>query len=167
MLENVKLYDVVRCGGYNWYVIDIEGYEVTLLAKDDVFGKSKFNDEDSNSYVGSLISSKLNDYFGDSLVAELRKKGVKPLHTYLSDIEYGAKVWLLSENEAKKLPCNIKWFGREGGAWWLRTPCEDPFRATVIHTGWNVDPSEELLEVNVGQEVQVRPAMRVHTEDLD
>ena len=155
--SDIKLYDVVRCAGYEWYVIDKQGDVVILLAKDADFGECMF-DEESNDYKNSEI----REYLKNRVFPELQS--ANPIPARLSDVGVTDKVWLLSVNEAKKLPLHVKKFGHFKWIWWLRSPGrysnDTAYVDSVgsVHTGGNfVDRAS----------VCVRPAMQVRVEDLE
>lgn len=150
----MKLYDIVSCGGYEWYIINIKGNEVTLLAKDNFFGYSEFS-SGSNEYRTSKIRRYLMNVSED-----LGKKGAPPLLTNLADVNCADRVFLLSTNEVEKLPKEIREFSNW---WWLRSPgdCSD-YAASVISDG-SVNPDGNYVNFTSGS---VRPAIRVPAEIL-
>ncbi len=151
--KDIKLYDVVKCCGYDWYVIGIEDGIVTLLAKDDVFGKSVF---DRNS--GGYRSSEIRKYINNRVLSKLRN--ANPIPTELNDFGITDKVWLLSTDEAKKLPENIR---RIDDGWWLRSFGYNWNIAACVYDTGRVSAGG----CHMSQRGSVRPAMRVHIKDLD
>lgn len=151
--SNIQLYDIVSCAGFDWYIIDMNGDNVTLLAKNDDFGRSMF-DKVSNNYWSSEIS----EYIYSDVLPKLRN--VNPIPVRLTDVGVTDRVWLLSVYEASNLPREIRQFPNR---WWLRSRGYAYYAADVNRDG----------EVNsFGHSVDnihstVRPAMRVRIEDLD
>lgn len=152
--SDIKLYDVVRCAGYEWYVIDIEGDIVTLLAKNRDFGSCRF-DKKSIDYE----TSEIRKYLNSNILPKLRN--VNPIPTDLPDEECMDKVWLLSKREADILPKKIRRFV---GWWWLRSYGRlSNFAAGVFNDG-DIDSEGSIVTYDPGS---VRPAMRVHIDDLE
>lgn len=152
--SDIKLYDVVNCAGYDWHVIDIDGDIVTLLAKDNDFGKSIF-DEESNDYE----TSEIRKYINNIVLPKLQN--ANPIPTKLRDVKVTDKVWLLSTDEAEELPTNIRKFPRW---WWLRSPGYYRYSAAYVYIDASVNSSGCNIDNDSGC---VRPAMRVRTEDLE
>lgn len=156
--SGIKLYDTVRCAGYDWYVIGIEDDVVTLLLKYCDLSDCKF-DPASNDYKTSEIRKHLRY----KVLPELQS--ANPIPTRLNDVGCTDKVWLLSVDEAKKLPQEIRNF--DDWWWWLRSP------------GWSDRNGSECNAANVHGDVVdtfgsnvnyrnfVRPVMKVRTEDLN
>ena len=150
----MKLYDTVKCAGFSWYVIDIKGNEVTLLAKDNFFGYSEFS-SGSNDYRTSEIRRYLVNVSED-----LGKKGAPPLLTNLADANCTDQVFLLSIEEVNKLPIKIRKFSKW---WWLRSlGIFSNSTAFVLHDG-SVNTFGDNVHNNSGS---VRPAIRVPAEIL-
>ena len=167
--SDIKLYDTVRCGDYDWYVIGIEGDIVTLLAKNSDFGVLMF-DEESSIYENSEIRR----YLKNKVLPRLQN--VNPISTDLKDVFCTDKVWLLSMDEAKKLPRKVKFFSDN---WWLRSRGwyghGHGSRGCYVY-GYYVDWAAYVAgddgTVLDGYPVNyeyfaVRPAIRVRIEDLD
>lgn len=150
----MKLYDTVKCAGFNWYIIDIKGNEVTLLAKDNFFGYSEFS-SGSNDYRTSKIRRYLMKVSED-----LGKKGAPPLLTNLSDVNCADRVFLLSIEEVNKLPREIRKFSC---LWWLRSPGNDSRYVSCVYDDGSVG-----TEGNDAYyfSCSVRPAIRVPAEIL-
>ena len=153
--SDIKLYDVVSCADWEWYVIDIDGDIVTLLAKDADFGEHNFDNE-SNSYE----SSKIREYLKKEILPYLDI--ANPIPTRLDDVEVTDKVWLLSVKEAEKLPLKIREFDDDW--YWLRSPGDYSYIAATVYDDGSVDSYGGHVNNDSGG---VRPAMRVHIEDLD
>ena len=106
--SDIKLYDIVKCGNYKWYVIGIDSDIITLLAKNFDFGRSMFDDKsDEPNYKTSIIRNCLKT----TILSDLINFGVEPISTRLNDVGCTDKVWLLSVDEAYKVPQNIRKFG--------------------------------------------------------
>jgi hypothetical protein len=153
--SDIQLYDIVSCCGYDWYVINVEGDIVTLLAKDNDFGKSKFDDTESNDYKARKIREDINNR------VLLKVQSANPLPTRLDDIGVIDKVFLLSIDEAKRLPREVRQFPN----WWLLRSCGGHAydEACVDIDGGVNDDGISVNYVNYA----VRPAMRVRIEDLE
>lgn len=153
--SDIKLYDVVRCAGYEWYVIDKQGDVVTLLAKDDVFGLCVFSYDNSKIYKDSEVRK----YLKNSVLPKLQK--ANPISTRLNDVEVADKIWLLSTGDARELPLEIREFDN---SWWLRSPGWAESRVVYVNNDGGIYPFGR----NVASDNRaMRPAMRVHVEDLD
>lgn len=153
--SDINLYDIVRCAGYEWYVIDIEDDIVTLLAKNDVFGLCVFSYDNSKIYKDSEVRK----YLKDSVLPKLQS--ANPVPTRLNDVGVADKVWLLSTRDARDLPLKIREFEN---CWWLRSPGWTDSRVVYVNNdggiyvfGHNIDLDNRA----------VRPAMKVRIEDLD
>lgn len=151
--SNIKLYDVVKCCGYEWYIIDMKNDIVTLLAKNDNFGYHRF-DGKSNDYKNSDI----RDFLLSSVFPKLQD--ANPIPTRLTDVGVTDKVWLLSLDEAKELPVSIRQFKD----WWsLRSPGWESINAAFVN--YNGKIYESGVNVRFGDGI-VRPAIRVRIEEL-
>lgn len=160
--SDVKLYDVVSCGGYNWYVIDIEGGIVTLLPYEHYFGEAIFDNDNSNIYK----TSEIRKYLKMDALPWLENKGIHPIPTNLPDVGCTDKIWLLSADEARSLPQRIL----QNGAWWyLRSPAKCPGTKSNCASTVNIDGKVSLVgtPVHMKAHSSVRPAIRVRVEDLD
>ena len=151
--SDIKLYDVVNCAGYEWYVIDIEDDVVTLLAKNADFGKCAF-DRESNKYR----TSEIREYLDIRVLPKV--SSANPIPTRLSDIEVTDKVWLLSIDEAEDLPKNIR---KVDDWWWLRSPGSRSRDAAYVSKGGSIDAYGYFVYGGSGC---VRPAMRVRIDEL-
>ena len=127
-LKKLSLYDTVSYAGYEWYVIGIDNDMTTLLAKNNNFGMSAFDDE-SNDYM----TSKVREYLNIVVLPGLLNNGASLIPSKLDNASSIDKVWLLSVDEAEKLPINIKRFSRW---YWLRSSDGDScYTASVYHNG--------------------------------
>ena len=154
--KDIRLYDTVSYAGYDWYVIGLDSGSVTLLVKDnDVFGRCIF-DKKSNDYKTSNIRNYLNSTF----LSKLESKGANPLPVRLPDVGCTDKVWLLSVDEAEKLPRDIRKFSR---VWWLRSRGRRDRNAACVLTFGDVD----VYGISVNNDLlAVRPAIKVMLEEL-
>lgn len=110
--DAISLYDVVTYAGFEWFVIKMDQDKVTLLAKNDDFGRLRF-DRETSDYKNSEIRKHINSV----LVNILTKNGAELETASLQGLD--DKVFLLSKEEAEELPTNIRKFS---DWWWLRTP---------------------------------------------
>lgn len=158
--SDIKLYDTVKCAGYEWFVIKIEGDIASLLAKDDDFGKSRFEKKKPHcsSTENDYESSEIRNYLNNSVLPKLQN--ANPIPTRLDDVGCTDKVWLLSFDEARRLPKKIRQFPRW---YWLRSPGSYIDIASLVDNVGNVDWDGG----SVSSSGSVRPAMRVRVEDLD
>ena len=160
--EDIKLYGTVNYAGYDWYVIGLKGNEVTLLAKSRDFGKRRF-DKDSADYE----TSEIRQYLLADALQEIIGNGADPLPTDLPDVGVtGDRLWLLSADEAKELPKDIRKCAG-GDWWWLRNRDANPLgsddcAAYVVQEVYT-DDMEGMVDIN---DIVVRPAMRVKLKDL-
>ena len=153
--KDIKLYNVVKYAGFEWFVIEIKNNIVTLLAKKN-FGESEFSPLSSTNYKTSKI---MDRYLESSIPSRLDYNEAKLVPTDLPDVDcYGEEVWLLSLDEAEKLPLRIRQFD---DWWWLRTPGNFGRVAIVSSNGTIYDNGELVYRTNA-----VRPAIRVHMKDL-
>ena len=163
-LMNDKI--VVKFNNYDWYIIAdnstmVNAGTVTLLAADTSFGLSKFHDS-SNAYSGSTVKSKLDELTAEGGAFASVKGAIAD--TNLTDVGVnGAKLYLLSTEEANSLPDNVRKaeFRGEGchyNEWWLRSPGEDDDDAAHVY-GSNglVDDSGNFVYSAYG----VRPALKL------
>ena len=110
--DAISLYDVVAYAGFEWFVIKMDHDKVTLLAKNDDFGRLRF-DRETSDYQNSEIRKHIN-----SVLANILTKNGAELET-VSLQGLDDKVFLLSKEEAEELPTNIRKFSEW---WWLRSP---------------------------------------------
>lgn len=156
-IPQVKKYDIVRCAGYEWYIINIEGDNITLLAKNNNFFYDEvFSYTGSNEYKTSYVRDCLKGF-----IPVLDRCDVHPIPTRLNDVNCTDEVWVLSLDEVKKLPVNIRKFSR---GYWLRTPSynSDSDVAYVYKDG---DFTSSGMTIRMPH--SIRPAMKVRVEDLD
>lgn len=163
---------VVQFNGYNWYIIEdnstsaTEG-TVTLLAADDKFGLSKFSDSDSTAYSSSKIKVAL-----DAMTVEggaFADVANAIVSTDLDDVSVtGVKLYLLSTEEAKSLPENVRKAEFTGGdcnynEWWLRSAGRyDRTAACVFGKSGNVIDDGGLVGYTYG----VRPALKLNLSSV-
>jgi hypothetical protein len=151
--DAISLYDVVTYAGYKWFVIKIGNDDVTLLAKNDDFGRLRF-DRESSDYQNSEIRKHINSVLANILTkngAELETASLKGLDD---------KVFLLSEEEAEELPTNIRKFS---DWWWLRSPGNDSNYAVYVGDDGSVFTNGSYVNYDLGC---IRPAIIVKTDNL-
>lgn len=153
--SNLKLYDTVSYAGHYWYVIGKRGNEVTLLAAFDDYGRYIF-DEESDNYK----TSKIRKYLNSTILSELESKGANPIPTNLSDVGCTDNVYLLSVEEAEKLPMNKSKFGK---CWWLRSRGLHDISAAFVWPNGGVYDSGCYVDNDLNE---VRPAMKVSMDEL-
>lgn len=152
--SDIKRYSVVRCAGYEWFVIGIDGDIVTLLAKD-----ADFEIAMSNKRLIDYKTCEVRDYLVSDILPKLGS--VNPIPVRLDDVGCVDKVWLLSIDDAKKLPKKVRRFNRW---WWLRSLNHNSNFPAIVAPGGDICTYDDMcLTVNAA----VRPAMRVRIEDLD
>lgn len=151
--SGIKLYDVVKCAGYEWYVIKKGGNFVTLLAKSKEFGYSEFDDK-STDYA----TSKIRKYLSSNVLPRLSV--ANPITNKLFDVGVTDKVWLLSLEEAQELPGFVREFDHW---WWTRSGGGYDREGAVIYAAAGVG----FGAYNSRDNNSVRPAMQVHIKDLD
>lgn len=152
--SDIQMYDVVRCAGYEWFVIEIDGDKVTLLAKNNDFRKKRF-DKKSNDYK----TSEIREHLKNRVLPKLQS--ANPISTRLYDVDCTDKVWLLSGDEAEDLPRKIRDFDRK--FWWLRSP------GGHATTAMDVNPDGSINNYGHGvisSGIALRPVIKVHIEDL-
>lgn len=131
-----------------WYIIAdnstsaTEG-TVTLLAADTSFGMSKFGNS-NGTYNASVVKNTLDAYTAST--GSFANVADAIVATDLSDVSVtGAKLYLLSTNEANELPANVRsllftFGGYNPGSyarWWLRSPApnNDWYYAACMYDG--------------------------------
>ncbi|GEM_PF-7016127 len=149
---------VVKFNNIDWYIIADDSTaasagSVTLLAKGNI-GSSKFaesstdySSSDVKGYLDNLITTG-NNFAGvaDAIVA-----------VSLSDVNVtGAKLWLLSTDEAKALPVDVR---KGAGNWWLRNAHYDS--ADHISYAAGVSYKGIVTDVDVKTGLDVRPALKL------
>lgn len=153
IMKEIKLYDVVIYAGYEWFVIEIDNDKVTLLAKNNTFGTCCF-DKDSNEYK----TSEIRRYINTVVLNKLTENGAYLETVPIQDLE--DKIFLLSVDEAKKLPTKVRKFKR---CWWLRSlGLSSHDSAYVSHDG-NVYPYGIYIDFDP---ISIRPAITVKANDL-
>ena len=147
---------VVKFNNYNWYIIAdnstaVDAGRVTLLAADTSFGKSKFHDS-SNAYSGSTVKSMLDALTAEDEAIASVKDAIAD--TKLSDVGIdGAKLYLLSGDEANRVPINVR---KIDESWWLRSPVNTSRVKSVLDNGEICD------DAVVSSESVVRPALQLN-----
>lgn len=156
MTNKLNLYNVVTYAGFEWYIIGIDGDAATLLAKDDDFGVYEF-DEESNDYESSSIRLYLNS----SVLNKLIDNEANLLETCLTDCNsIKEQVYLLSIEEAEKLPELVKKFSR---SWWLRSPGDGSDFAAFVNFVGDINSYGYHVFNDFGS---VRPVIKVKISDL-
>ena len=150
--DDISLYDVVTYAGYKWFVIKIDHDKVTLLAKNDDFGKLRF-DEKSSDYPNSEIRKHINSVLANILT----KNGAELETASLPGLD--DKVFLLSKEEAEELPPRIRRFA---DWWWLRSVCYDSNGVSYV----NSNSSVYACGGYVNYPGSIRPAVIVKTDNL-
>lgn len=152
--DAISLYDVITYAGYKWFVIKIGNDDVTLLAKNDDFGRLRF-DRESSDYQNSEIRKHINSV----LVNILTKNGAELETASLQGLD--DKVFLLSIEEAEELPIKIRKFSEW---WWLRSCGGHAYYAPYVNFDGGVDNDGYHVDFDYNA---VRPAMQVHIKDLN
>lgn len=153
IMKEIKLYDVVSYAGYKWFVIKMDQDKVTLLAKNDDFGRLRF-DRETSDYPNSEIRKHIN-----SVLAKILTKNGAELET-VSLQGLADKVFLLSKEEAKELPANIKRFD---DWWWLRSPGDGSLFAAYIFTDGDINSYGCSVTYDSGS---VRPIISIDRDEL-
>ena len=148
----IKLYDIVNYAGHDWYIVRLSGDEAVLLAKDPDFGVSKFGGAFCDGYYESRIRKVLNS----KILPELQNNGANPLATLLPDRYCRDKVFLPYEKDVIDAPMQVRKFPQ---MWPILC---DPFDDSI--TCIYPDGREDITSVT--SECMIRPAIRVHIEEL-
>ncbi len=151
-MKDVKLYDVVSYAGHEWFVIEIDNDKVTLLAKNDDFGRLRF-DRESSDYQNSEIRKHINSV----LASILTKNGAELETVSLQGLD--DKVFLLSKEEAEELPIKIRKFS---DWWWLRSGRYDSNCISYV----NSDGYVYARGGYVDYPGSIRPVVKVHISSL-
>lgn len=152
--DAISLYDVITYAGYKWFVIKMDHDKVTLLAKNDDFGRLRF-DEKSSDYQNSEIRKHINSV----LVNILTKNGAELETASLQGLD--DKVFLLSVEEAKELPIKIRLLPNRW--YWLCSPgCNSDYTAYIDYNG-SVRACGNCVYSDSGS---VRPAIIIKTDNL-
>ena len=168
--ENVPPDDIVRFGdiayaGRLWTILDIRNDIVTLLLSDrlermDFRPLTEYRDSNLRRYL-------LNEFLPD-----LESEGADIIPTRIENYPSKSesltdKVYLLSAEEADKLPKNIRTIG---DSWWLRTITweeDDPWSDYIHMEPWIINRYGEFdFTPRHIEDALVRPAIRVRIEDL-
>ncbi len=160
----------VTFNNHKWYIIADNSTStttgtVTLFAADNSFGTSQFSSI-SDQYGRSEVKNKLDGYLKNG--GEFQEVKDCIADTDLEDVHVtGAKLYLLSVNEAFPLPRNVQnvtFSGTEQGEWWTRSVDTNPGTRVIYIKG---SPSGEsgsvvnILEPNVTNIYGVRPALNL------
>ncbi len=112
--------------GTSWYIIEdnstaTNAGTVTLLAWSKIGDDCLWDSDYRESYSGSTVETRLMDL---TSTGSFKSVSSAIVGTDLADVGVkGAKLWLLSEEEAKALPSSIR-----GSDWWTRTTSVDNTR---------------------------------------
>ena len=150
--DAISLYDVVTYAGYKWFVIKMDLDKVTLLAKNDDFGRLRF-DRESSDYQNSEIRKHIN-----SVLANILTKNGAELET-VSLQGLDDKIFLLSKEEAEELHTNIRKFS---DWWWLRSGRYDSNCALYV----NGDGYVYARGGYVDYPGSIRPAIIIKTDNF-
>ena len=178
----------VAFAGYEWWVIGYNGQgvystegdnHVTLLAKDNSFGKSAFRSGSNAQYdanpEGMSAWTKANEYAGSTLQQKMvsiasgfstKEQNVitaRDLTIASDDIKGNSisnqKLWALSANEVKKINSNN--VSTIGDSWWLRNPYEGnstTWNSVAVGGNPNSEPTYEIMHISQ-KSLVVRPAL--------
>ena len=164
---------VVKFSIYNWYIIEddstaIDAGSVTLLAKDPLT-TSKFTNRSDNVYGYSQVKRMLDDMitsgtWGFYNQADAIKSVDLTIYEYgkttVQETIDGAKLYLLSIEEAKDLPENVRKCSVITGSayeWWLRSPGNETYYASSV----GCDNGEVYDDVGTAYDFGVRPALQL------
>ena len=156
----------VTFNGKKWYIIKNKAIEakkgtVTLLAAEPI-AASKFNSgSDGNAYSGSTVQGVLDSMTADGGAFSGVAPAIKPVD--LADVSVeGAKLYLLSYDEAAALPENVRKCGAyepetTNTQWWLRTAHNEDGKAKDVigFTGYLAPDISDEVSTKCG----VRPAL--------
>lgn len=146
--RKLKLYDTVEYAGYRWFVIKLDKDSVTLLACDDVFSSAIYS-EGPNTYS----TSEARKYLLSNVWPVLKAKKVKSVPASLPDSPCKDRLFLLSFDEARKLPDRIRRFDKN---WWVRSTVYSDSYASFVSYGGMVGVAHSSYEP-----MAMRPAIRV------
>ena len=158
----------VSFNGIPWYIIKDDSIAadegtVTLLAADTSFGTCAFDDTSSSSSYGSSTVKKRLDELTETGSFKSMAKFIAD--TDLTDVNVrGAKLFLLSFQEADTLPAEVKKTAFTGenceqGEWWTRSKDTDMRAICIVGGtgGGNIDNNSP----NIANAYGVRPALRL------
>ena len=146
--RNLKLYDIVEYAGYRWFVINLDKDSATLLACDNVFGSAIYS-EGPNTYGGS----EARKYLLSNVWPILKAKKARPMPAILPDSPCKDRLYLLSFEEARKLPVRVRRFDK---GWWVRSSVYSDSYASFVSYGGMVGVAHSSYEP-----MAMRPAIQV------
>lgn len=160
---------VVTFNNKDWYIIEdnstaVNAGTVTLLAKDPI-GSSKFDDSDylSNDYGISTVKNVLDNMTKtDGSFANVANAIVGVDLIDVGTDVIGAKLWLLSVEEAGELPANVR---NSSLNWWLRSPCNEEGCAAYVDGNSGSITYDDYNRVDLTK--AVRPALKLNLAYVD
>ncbi len=149
--------------GIPWYIIEDNSTSatsgtITLFAADESFGESKFrSDESSNDYSTSTVKDYLDNVI-DGTAGGVLPNFKNVANAIVTNDEVGDKLYLLSIDEAGRIPENVRKMS-EDGFWWLRSQgTEGELYAARVRCSNGSISSYGLL---VSTLLLVRPALKL------
>ena len=161
----------VKFNGLDWYVIGYNGNGVqsannTVTLFSAKYIKANQFDNNSNDYNTSGIKKSLEKYY----LENFKDVSWTVNSVDLTDVDAtGERLWLLSLDEARTLPIDIKkntdnTVHVAHNLWWLRTPTEGLSKEVEVINGEN---GEEDGENHVGANLGTRPALQLNLALVD
>ena len=154
---------VVQFNGIGWYIIKDESLAenagtITLLVQEKLGDTMSF-DKNVNTYSDSAVKQyldRLTDTAGDfaGVSEEIVSVEVKGSDT---DTAVNAKLWLLSTDEADKLPVNVR---KSTWNWWLRSTGGISQNGTMLAADVN-NYTGAVSTQNIKSSFNVRPALKL------
>ncbi len=151
----------VNFNGKPWYIIEdnstaLNAGTVTLLAADESFDKSKFYNSINKYSISTIKNTLENMTTGDGPFTKVANaiKTVKVKGSD-SDDEVDAKLYLLSVDEAEKVPQNVRKFT---AWWWLRSPAQVANCARYVNRDGKIESETGGIVTGEGF---VRPALKL------
>lgn len=155
--KEVKLYDIVKYCNHEWYVIKIEGDEVTLMSK-DIIDTCTYSDNNSNDFAESNCLKVLNDFINNLRLSDLIIMDTN----YDEDKQINSLIRIPTLREIESLPMSVR---KCGSSYWTMTASyrvsEDCSYALVFYVSSNGNLDYWLVDNACG----VRPVIKINKEE--
>lgn len=166
MMKTAEVGDVIKFGKYNWYIIERNNNEATVLCEKIVAERAYNESYEDITWEDCTLRKWLNNDFYNEFSDEEKTLIAETTCKNEDNSEYGTKggndtndhIYLLSIDEAKSLSTDVL---KASGGWWLRSPgyngYSQDFVAYVDKEGFVFSYGYEM-----NSESGVRPALRIN-----
>ena len=158
IIDELKLYDIVKYCDHEWYVIKTENGEVTLMSK-DVIGTCTYSDNNNNDFAESNCIKLLNEFTDQLNIYDL----VNMSTNYDEDKQINSLIRIPTLREIEQMPMSVR---NCGDVYWTMTSSYGVSENCSIADVFSVWSDGDLNNSRVDYTRGVRPVIKIKKERL-